>query len=290
MIERCIYVYISYCISQLGITNICFNKSHFHDQPYKQRISVSSCLLNDKTQDKQGDTLSVWNEWETCVSWTIAIDCQAEMIHILAHTAIKRLSQINTWLLHMQSTRRATHNNPGSKRDRRLREGKKTPPEKNPTTNKTKNEIMKLLLCQTALKRRSVSQLPAISSICSLHESDIGGWGWGGGVVVEEWPWVVTWIQWDRGEGHGKSNLAARHMSPTPCQHAFADLSGETPPPPTTPLPQAALPLSFVLSLCLWIITASHAEAPRHSGTEERAFFVKWAVCVHTELQMNCWG
>lgn len=58
------------------------------------------------------------------------------------------------------------------------------------------------------------------------------------------------------------------------------------------PFARAKLPC-FYPSLCLWIITASHAEAPRHTGTEEKAFFflyVKWTVCVHTELQMNCSG
>lgn len=70
-----------------------------------------------------------------------------------------------------------------------------------------------------------------------------------------------------------------------PHRHAFAALPGGI------PLARVKPPCLHP-SLPLWIITASHAEAPRLTKSGERAFifFLNWTVCVHPELQMNCEG
>lgn len=145
---------------------------------------------------------------------------------------------------------------------------------------------------ETALKLCFVSKLSAIISISCLHES--GGGGRGGDRRVQTFffflknpftqPGVVTWIQWDTGEGHStlKQPSSTAHV-PTPTDMLSQPFLGGSP----LRLSRAVLPPSFTLS-------QNHHCKPCRSTSPHwdwgESFFLEWTVCVHTELQMNCRG
>lgn len=139
----------------------------------------------------------------TFVSWTQTTAIQSFSVFWCTHAAIKRLPVVNTSPLHMQSTHGATHNKPDCKKKRKRGErerGKKCKPS---------------FISQTALKLCFVSPWSAIIPVCMSQTVGVGvgegggACGCGGtrgrGLLKNPFtqPGVVTWIQWDRGEGHG---------------------------------------------------------------------------------------
>lgn len=216
-----------------------------------------------------------WNKRVAFWSWTqtAAIHSWTEIVRVLLHAAIKRLPVINTSPLHMQSTHGAAHNNPGRKERGKWRKKK--------TLNHEPSFIS-----QTALTLCFVSQLryqPLFLSAACMSQTV--GEGWRARTLKNPFtqPWVVTWIQWDRGEGHSTLKLpgSTAHVSLPPPDMLSQPSSG-------IPCAWAKLPYSILHSVSESSLQAMQKHLAT-LGLRRKLFFCSWSgLCVYTELQMNC--
>lgn len=134
----------------------------------------------------------------TFVSWTqtTAVQCRTGFLSVLLHTL---LSKDYLWSMHHPST------------CNRLMEPLTISPtvKKEKSARKRKREKCKPFISQTAPKLCFVLPLSAIIPVCMSQTVGVGeacgrGGTRGRGLLKNPFtqPGVVTWIQWDRGEGH----------------------------------------------------------------------------------------